>query len=82
VSEAINCPFCGGSGAGDESSLPCVACNGHGTVVDTGPAVDPDTLATERFTVSGKATARVLVKWPDGTTHTLFRPPTSDPGGP
>jgi hypothetical protein len=59
--------------------VACVACNGHGTIVDTGPPVDPETLPTERFVVTGRATARVLVSWPDGTTHTLYRT-SSDPG--
>lgn len=73
MSESITCPFCGGTGGAPDSSTPCVACNGQGVIVDSGPPVDPETMPTERFSVSGKATTRVLVRWPDGTEHTLYR---------
>ena len=33
MSETMTCPFCGGSGGADESSLPCSACNGQGVIV-------------------------------------------------
>lgn len=68
----ITCPFCGGSCCADsDSSQPCVACNGQGVVVDSGPPrVD---WRTERFRVSGAATERVVVVWQDNTETTIYR---------
>jgi RecJ-like exonuclease len=75
----INCPFCGGTGAADGSSLACPACRGLGTVSDSGPPIDPDAQPTERFAVTGAATQRVIVTWWCGTEHTLYRPPEGNP---
>ena len=73
MSEAINCPACGGSGCQPESSQACLACGGATVIIDTGP---PRTeFVTEVFRVTGSATERVIVTWPRGTEITVYRPP-------
>lgn len=48
MSETMNCPFCGGSGGADESSLPCPACNGQGVIV-VGPPPPEGGVEAGRF---------------------------------
>ena len=72
----IPCPFC--RGGAERLSGGCVVCNDQGVVSDGGPPRNRDNLPTERYAVTGAATERVIVRWQDGTEHTLYRPPREE----